>query len=81
MFGMVLEKLLIAELQKIAGDVERKIVAIGVIKLLCECPEMYTGTYQKYWPQLLQVKKNENIISLNFLYSARSLVTIYFLLV
>ncbi|CAH1099878.1 unnamed protein product [Psylliodes chrysocephalus] len=54
MFGMVLEKLLIAELQKIAGDVERKIVAIGVIKLLCECPEMYTGTYQKYWPQLLQ---------------------------
>ncbi|CAG9857406.1 unnamed protein product [Phyllotreta striolata] len=54
MFGMVLEKLLIAELQKIAGDVERKIVACGVTKLLCDCPGMYTGSYQKYWPQLLQ---------------------------
>lgn len=56
MFGMVLEKLLVAELQKVAGIIERKIVACGVTKLLCECPEMYTGSYQKYWPQLLQVK-------------------------
>ncbi|XP_017781726.1 PREDICTED: exportin-2 [Nicrophorus vespilloides] len=54
MFGMVLEKLLIAEMQKISGIVERKIVACGVTKLLCECPEMYTGTYQKYWTALLQ---------------------------
>ncbi|CAG9813279.1 unnamed protein product [Phaedon cochleariae] len=54
MFGMVLEKLFIAELQKISGSIERKIVACGVTKLLCECPEMYTGNYQKYWPQLLQ---------------------------
>nr|CAI5867494.1 unnamed protein product [Callosobruchus analis] len=54
MFGMVLEKLFIAELQKVAGNVERKIVACGITKLLCDCPEMYTGTYQKYWPQLLQ---------------------------
>ncbi|XP_018563409.1 exportin-2 [Anoplophora glabripennis] len=54
MFGMVLEKLLISELQKVAGTIERKIVACGITKLLCECPEMYTGSYQKYWPQLLQ---------------------------
>lgn len=54
MFGMVLEKLFISELQKISGIVERKIVACGVTKLLCECPEMYTGQYQKHWSQLLQ---------------------------
>ncbi|XP_074027290.1 chromosome segregation 1 [Leptinotarsa decemlineata] len=54
MFGMVLEKLFIAELQKISGNIERKIVACGITKLLCECKEMYVGNYQKYWPQLLQ---------------------------
>lgn len=55
MFGMVLEKLFIPDLQKISGVVERKIVACGVTKLLCDCPEMFTGTYQKHWSALLQV--------------------------
>ncbi|KAG5890853.1 hypothetical protein JTB14_016286 [Gonioctena quinquepunctata] len=54
MFGMVLEKLFIAELQKISGNIERKIVACGITKVLCDCPEMYVGNYHKYWPQLLQ---------------------------
>ncbi|KAK5647359.1 hypothetical protein RI129_002251 [Pyrocoelia pectoralis] len=54
MFGMVLEKLFLADLQKVSGGIERKIVACGVIKLLCDCPEMYTGSYQKYWAPLLQ---------------------------
>ncbi|XP_022913677.2 exportin-2 [Onthophagus taurus] len=54
MFGMVLEKLFITELQKVSGVIERKVVACGIIKLLCECPQMYTGSYEKYWPQLLQ---------------------------
>lgn len=54
MFGMVLEKLFLTELQKISGVIERKIVACGMTKLLCECPEMYTGKYQKDWSHLLQ---------------------------
>ncbi|XP_066140699.1 exportin-2 [Euwallacea fornicatus] len=54
MFGMVLEKVLIPELQKVNGHIERKIVSCGVSKLLCESPEMVDGTYGKYWPQLLQ---------------------------
>ncbi|KRT82399.1 hypothetical protein AMK59_3788, partial [Oryctes borbonicus] len=54
MFGMVLEKLFITELQKISGVIERKIVACGITKLLCECQTMYAGNYQKYWSQLLQ---------------------------
>lgn len=55
MFGMVLEKLFISELQKVNGNIEKKIVACGVTKLLCECPELLNGKYQNYWPQLLQV--------------------------
>lgn len=54
MFGMVLEKLFITELQKVCGNTERKIVACGVTKLLCESPEMVNGQYGKYWPLLLQ---------------------------
>lgn len=55
MFGMVLEKLLITELQKVTGNIERKIVACGITKLLCEGQELNNGSYQTYWPQLLQV--------------------------
>lgn len=62
MFGMVLEKLFATELQKIDGAVERKIVACGITKLLCESRELYTGSYQKYWPQLLQVRREHQKI-------------------
>lgn len=54
MFGMVLEKLFINEMQKISGTIERKIVACGITKLLCECPAVLNGSYQKYWAPLLQ---------------------------
>lgn len=54
MFGMVLDKLFITELRRIQGNIERKIVGVGVTRLLCECPEMYTGNYQKQWMPLLQ---------------------------
>uniref|UniRef100_A0AAU7BNY5 Exportin-2 n=1 Tax=Propylea japonica TaxID=158624 RepID=A0AAU7BNY5_9CUCU len=54
MFGMVLEKLFVSELQKVSGVTERKIVACGVTKLLCECPDLSSGQYSKYWAPLLQ---------------------------
>ncbi|CAG9836250.1 unnamed protein product [Diabrotica balteata] len=54
MFGKVLEKLYVAEIQKVSAAVDRKIVACGVTKLLCESPEIFSGKYQNYWPQLLQ---------------------------
>ncbi|XP_044745803.1 exportin-2 [Coccinella septempunctata] len=54
MFGMVLEKLFITELQKVSGATERKIVACGVTKLLCESEDMLNGHYKKYWAPLLQ---------------------------
>lgn len=49
MFGMVLEKLMIVDMQKISGTVERKITAVGVTKILCECPQMIDGHYARLW--------------------------------
>lgn len=49
MFGMVLERLLIVDMQKISGVVERKITAVGVTKILCECPQLIDGPYSRLW--------------------------------
>uniref|UniRef100_A0AAR2IME0 Exportin-2 n=1 Tax=Pygocentrus nattereri TaxID=42514 RepID=A0AAR2IME0_PYGNA len=38
MFGMVLEKIVIPEVQKVSGQVEKKICAVGITKILTECP-------------------------------------------
>lgn len=51
---MVLERVLISDLSRVAGDIDRKIVAVGVVKLLCECPAMLVPPYRNYWPNLLQ---------------------------
>ena len=49
MFGMVLEKLYIADLQKVSGQQEKKICAVGVTKVLTEAPAMLQGNYEKMW--------------------------------
>ncbi|KAK7791230.1 hypothetical protein R5R35_001387 [Gryllus longicercus] len=54
MFGMVLERLFVPDVQKVSGNVERKIVAVGITKLLCECPELMDGPYSQFWSPLLQ---------------------------
>lgn len=53
LFGMVLEKLYIAEVQRVSGQIERKICAVGIVKILCELPAM-VSTYGAFWPQLLE---------------------------
>ncbi|KAK7100974.1 hypothetical protein V1264_023831 [Littorina saxatilis] len=53
MFGMVLEKLFVADLQKVSGHTERKICAVGVTKILTEAPIMLQD-YEALWPRLLQ---------------------------
>ena len=51
---MVLEKLYIADLQKVSGNVDRKICAVGVIKMLTECPILLSNdNYIKIWFDLL----------------------------
>ncbi|RWS22143.1 hypothetical protein B4U80_08142 [Leptotrombidium deliense] len=54
MFGMVLDRLFISEMQKVSGTTERKICAVGVTKILCEVPALIDGEYATYWVRLLQ---------------------------
>jgi exportin-2 (importin alpha re-exporter) len=53
MFGMVLDRLL-PEVQKVSGTIEKKICAVGITRLLCDCPEMITGEYSNFWAPVLQ---------------------------
>lgn len=53
MFGMVVERVLIADMQKITGDIERKVTAVGMSNLLIDCPAMLERPYNTYYPRLL----------------------------
>ncbi|GAB1609148.1 exportin-2 [Argonauta hians] len=53
MFGMVVERLYVPDLQKVSGNVERKICALGVTKILTEAP-VFLATYDTLWSSLLQ---------------------------
>lgn len=53
MFGMLLERVFITDMAKCVKESERKIVAVGVSKLLTECPELLSGQYAAYWPRLI----------------------------
>lgn len=64
MFGMVLEKIIIPEIQKVSGNVEKKICAVGITKLLTECPPMMDTEYTKLWQVLhSQVLRNYSFLS------------------
>lgn len=54
MFAMVLDRVIIPEVQKVSGSLERKICAIGITKILTETPAMIVGEYANYWTPLLQ---------------------------
>lgn len=49
LFGMVIEKLFVAEVQKVSGTTERKICAVGMTKMLCEAPVMMGSDYIALW--------------------------------
>ena len=50
---MVVEKLFVADLQKVSGTSEKKICAAGVTRILTESAAMM-GEYEHLWAQLLQ---------------------------
>ena len=54
LFQMVVERLFLVDVQKVSGQTERKICAIGITKLLTETPEMLTEPYINLWTSLLQ---------------------------
>lgn len=43
MSGMVLEKLFVPDLQKVSGNLDRKICAVGVAKILSESPSLLSN--------------------------------------
>ncbi|XP_011299579.1 exportin-2 [Fopius arisanus] len=53
MFGMVLERVIIADLQKVSGEIERKVAAVGMSNLLVDCPAMVENPYHVFYPKLL----------------------------
>jgi len=49
MFGMVLEKLIISDLQKVSGTTERKLCSVGYSKLLTSCSALLDNSYVHLW--------------------------------
>ena len=54
MFGMVIDRVLVPDMAKVSAEMDRKIVAVGVSKLLTECPNMLAAPYVQNWSRLLQ---------------------------
>lgn len=55
MFGMVLEKLYIADVKKVTGHLERRICQCGIVKILSTLPLIENGCYIHLWAPLLLV--------------------------
>lgn len=54
MFAMYMERVLIPDLQKVDGVLERKAAAVGCVKLLTEANHMRQGRLAPLWPPLMQ---------------------------
>lgn len=54
-FGMVVEKLFIADVKKVNGAIERRICICGIIKILSQLPLIDNGAYNHLWAPLLIV--------------------------
>lgn len=54
LFLMVIERLYVPNVQKVSGQTERRICAIGITKILTEAPEMLTEPFVSQWTPLLQ---------------------------
>eukprot|EP01087_Luapelamoeba_hula_P019082 TRINITY_DN6277_c0_g1_i1.p1 TRINITY_DN6277_c0_g1~~TRINITY_DN6277_c0_g1_i1.p1 ORF type:complete len:1049 (+),score=219.24 TRINITY_DN6277_c0_g1_i1:42-3149(+) len=54
LFHMVLESLLLPNLQKVTGHIERKLCCIAISTLLGDCPAMLSEPYYALWGKLLQ---------------------------
>lgn len=54
LFLMVLERLYVPDAQKVSGQAERRICAIGITKILTETPAMLTEPFVSQWSPLLQ---------------------------
>jgi exportin-2 (importin alpha re-exporter) len=53
MFGMVCQRVFIPDINKVSGDIERKIVSVGMARILCESQTMIQQ-YSAHWQGMLQ---------------------------
>ncbi|XP_037068726.1 exportin-2-like [Pollicipes pollicipes] len=54
MFGMVVERLIVLEAQKISGSQDKLVCTAGMVNLLCDTPALLDGPYTQYWGPILQ---------------------------
>ena len=54
LFLMVIERLFLNNVQKVSGQTDRRICAIGITKILAETSEMMTEPFVQQWTPLLQ---------------------------
>lgn len=49
MFGMLLEKIILPDVQKVTGNINKKITAVGIIKVLTDTPKLIDEPYTQFW--------------------------------
>ncbi|XP_053618509.1 exportin-2 [Plodia interpunctella] len=54
MFALYVERVLVPELQRVGGALERKAAAVGCARLLCDARRFLVAPLLPLWPQLLQ---------------------------
>lgn len=54
MFPMVIEIVFIPDMTKVTTELDRKIFAVGIAKILTECPQTLNGPYAQNCAKLLQ---------------------------
>lgn len=53
MFGMVCQRVFITDVNKVSGDIDRKIVSVGMTRILCES-QLMMQQYSANWQGMLQ---------------------------
>ncbi|XP_050552238.1 LOW QUALITY PROTEIN: exportin-2 [Spodoptera frugiperda] len=54
MFGMYVERVLVPDLQRVGGALERRAAAAGCVRLLTDSQHMLAGDLAPLWPRVLQ---------------------------
>jgi len=62
--GKVVDRLFIADLQKISGPTDKRICSVGVTRILCEAPQyMLNGDYAVYWLVFVLIKIFQTLLT------------------
>lgn len=49
MFSMLLEKIILPDVQKVTGNINKKVTACGIITMLTDTQYTIDGVYSQYW--------------------------------